>query len=155
MFQVRSCFGLIIALGPPLSRFLSAGFFFRATNDRRKPGTSSRLRAVLRRLRPGAPHALLIFASCLALKVKVAAATRRISCICRSLLLFSKASKLFFFFPKGFLTFQSSRTVPGTRRSRHAVLTKILPFEPSFLRPSAVIILGSDWPTLIQINIQI
>lgn len=56
------------------------------------------------------------------------------------------------FFSRGF---RSSQTVPGTRRSRHTALIKILTFEPSFLRLSATIILGSDWPTLIQINIQI
>lgn len=70
---------------------------------------------------------------------------------------FETLRAFFFFFKKkkGFLTSESFPAVLRTARLRHAVLIKVLTFEPSFLRPAAVIIPGSDWLALIQISIQI
>lgn len=59
------------------------------------------------------------------------------------------------FFKQAFRTFETFPAVLRTTRFRHTVLIKVPPFEPSFLRPAAVIIPGSDWPALIQISIQI
>lgn len=59
------------------------------------------------------------------------------------------------FLNKGFLTFESFPAVLRTALFRQAVLIKVLTFEPSFLRPAAVVIPGSDWSALIPISIQI
>lgn len=58
-------------------------------------------------------------------------------------------------FLKRFSCFSKFSNSPGDKTLSSRCFNKILTFEPSFLRLSAVIILGSDWLTLIQINIQI